>query len=303
MDRSKSQQEPATEEKPAPTRPWPIAKTVFQEFGRDNGTLMAASVAFYLLLSIIPLMLVGVSILGFFLNPARAADQAFRFLNQFIPVGKATINQAIEAVISARGSLGVAGLIGTALTATGGFATLENAINVLWNRPNRNFIMNKLLAFGMMLVVGVLFLLTMGTSAAIAAAEGVPGLAWLSSSWARPVLGVVIPLAISSLMFAVMYRVYPNGRVSWRSPLIAGFITAVLWEAFKNGYAFYAARDQSPYGIFVGLVMWIFYSAALILLGSELTWVLEGCPGKAEKEQVHASRGRAAERPSQNSGG
>lgn len=273
-----------------PTRPWPIAKRVFREFGRDNGTLMAAAVAFYLLLSVIPLMLVGVSLLGFFLNPDRAADQAFQFLNQFIPVGKGTVRGAISAVIEVRGSLGIVGLLGTAVTSIGGFATLENAINVLWNRPNRSFLMNKVMAFAMMVVVGMLFLLTMGVSSAIGVAARVPGLMWLSSGWAGLLLGVALPLFLSSLMFAVMYRFYPNGPVGWRSPLIAGLVTAVLWEAFKHGYAFYAARDQSPYGIFVGLVMWIFYSTSLILLGSELTWVLEGCPGQERKQAARGGR-------------
>lgn len=276
-----------------PTQPLLIARKVFAEFGRDNGTLLAAAVAFYLLLAIIPLVLIGVSILGYFIKDQdRVVQQVFLFLNQFLPIGKQTIRPIIEGVIQERGSLGIAGLLGLAFTATGGFATLENAVNILWNRPNRNFLMNKVYAFGMMLVVGLLFLLTVTLTWSVQLAGRISGLEWLESSWMKPVLSTLIPLFLSSLMFTLIYRYYPNGRTGWRAPLVSGAITGVLWEAFKHGYAFYASHDRSPYGVIVGLVMWVFYSAALILLGSELTWVLEGCPGQEGKEEVHAQRDR-----------
>lgn len=278
---------------PAPTTPLGIAKRVFTEFGKDNGTLLAAAVAFYLLLSVVPLVLLGVSILGYFIQDQdRVTEQVFRFLNQFLPIGKQTIRPIIIRVIQERGSLGIAGLAGLALTATGGFATLENAVNALWNRPNRSFLMNKLYAFGMMLAVGVLFLITLTLGTLQSLAGRISGLEWLRSGWMTALVGVLLPLLISSLMFTLIFRFYPNGRTSWRAPLLAGTLTAFLWELFKHGYALYASMDRSPYGIIVGLVMWIYYSATLLLLGSELTWVLEGCPDAEGKEQVHAQRER-----------
>lgn len=287
---------PAAPHEPVPTRAWGIAKLTFQEFGRDNGTLMAASVAFYLLLSVIPMILLGVAVVASLIqDPDRAINQTFTFLNQFLPIGKQTIRPIIEGVIREKSSLTIVGLAGIALTATGGFATLENAINALWNRPNRGFLMNKVYAFGMMLAVGLLFALSLGLTSMVALASRTSALAWLNVGAWKPVLGIVTPLLISTVMFAVIYRFYPNGRTGWRSSLISGAITAVLWELFKQGYGIYASRDHSPYGIIIGLVMWIYYSSTLILLGSELTWILEGCPDREGKEAVHAQRGRASQ--------
>jgi membrane protein len=278
-----------------PTGAWPITKFVFKEFSKDNGTLMAASVAFYLLLSLVPLVLVAVSIAGYILgSDEHARQQVFAFLSQLVPVGQDRMREFLTGIIDAKGRIGIIGLATLAFTATGGFATLENAINALWNRPNRGFITNKLYAFGMMLVVGGLFALTMLVTTLVDWGARIPGLEWLAASWMAKILSHLVPVLISTLMFAVVFRFYPNGRSGWRTALISGVIIAVLWEAFKIGYTFYArAGDQSIYGIAVGLVMWIYYSCVLLLLGSELTWVLEGCPGREGKEVVHAQRNRA----------
>lgn len=275
-------------------RVWEIARLTFAEFGRDNGTLMAASVAFYLLVSVIPMLMLGVAAVASLIrDPDRAINQTFSFLNQFLPIGRETIRPVIEGVLRERGSLTFIGLAGFALAATGGFATLENAINVMWNRPNRSFVMNKLYAVGMMVVIGFLFAVSVGVSSLVALAGRAEALAWLNTSAWKPILGFVMPPIISTAMFAVIYRFYPNGRTRWGPPLIAGALTAVLWELFKQGYAIYASRDSSPYGIIIGLVMWIYYSCAVVLLGAELTWILEGCPGREGKQAAQAQRDRA----------
>jgi membrane protein len=292
--------EPEDDPTYVPRRPLEIAKFVFKEFGKDNGSLMAAAVAFYLVLSIIPLIILGVAVIGFILEAMQrsspnneATNQVFRFVNQFMPINKSTIHGWIQKLVNERANIGIAGLAGVALTATGGFATLENAINVMWNRPNRNFIMNKLYAFMMMIIIGVLFGLSVGSTAAVQWAGKLPILAPVAQSGLLQVVGYVLPIVISGLMFATIYKVYPNGRSGWKPALTAGFITAVLWEVAKVAYTRYMAMgDQSPYGIVIALVMWIFYSATLVLMGSELTWVLEGCPDREGKEARHAQLGR-----------
>lgn len=272
----------------APAGVWPLAKRVFQEFGKDNGSLLAASVAFYLMLSLVPLILVAISIFGIVLGGSQEAQtKVLGFLWQFFPGQpqmKEMIEGAVHSVIEKRGVIGGVGLAGLILTATGGFATLENAINIVWNAPSRNFLWSKLFSFLMMLVVGALFLFSFGLTAVAQWAGNLPGLDRLAGNWLARGLALVLPIGVSGLMFAVIYRFYPNGRSGWKPSLIAGFVTAVLWELFKNGYAFYSARfahQEATYGTlagFVGLVLWIYYSSALVLLGSELTWVLEGCP-------------------------
>jgi membrane protein len=276
-----------------------IAKRTFKEFGNDNGTLMAASLAFYLVLSLVPIALVAVSLLGYLLrmtnNPMQAEQQVLNFLNQFIPVERKTLSDVITGVVSARKAIGGIGLIGLILTAATGFETLETAINITWQAPKRGFVKSKLFALGMMFLIGFLLVLSIGVTGLAKWATGLPVLDQAVGGWLLQALGWVLPVAISTAMFASIYRLFPNigrpkGWAGWKPAIIAGAATAVLWEVFKIGYAFYStnlAHQGATYGAmagFIGLITWIYYSSALVLLGSELTWVLEGCP-KAETKQ------------------
>ena len=298
--RARAEQSDAAPSAQAPQGVWPITKFVFKEFGRDNGSLMAAAVAFYLLLSLIPLVLLAISVFGFAIEQGRAQTTVIGFLGTFLPGtgGQKLIEEIIQGAMEVRGSVGIAGLAGLAITATAGFSTLETAINVMWSQPNRSFIMNKLMALFMMLVVGVLLVLSLGVTTVTGWAMHIPGLDWLARNGLLKVLGYVLPVAISGLMFTIIFRVYPTGRSGWKPALTAGFITALLWEIFKVGYTFYTqfqGDQRATYGALagvVGLVIWIYYSSILVLLGSELCWVLEGCPGREAKEAAHALTGR-----------
>ena len=280
--------------------PLDLAKRTFKEFGADNGTLMAASLAYYITLSLVPVVLVGISILGMIMGSNAAAQhEVMHFLSQFIPgtvaganvsggQRESIIQSAVQNVIASRGVVGGFGLIGLTLTALSGFETLETAMNIAWNTPKRGFLMSKLFALGMMLLVGALLLLSLGVTAITGLAEKLAVFSWLGVHDAvRGVIAAVVPLVIDTLMFTLIYKLFPNVKKSgWKPALIAGGITAVLWEGFKWAYTTFAPHfihQDATYGTlagFVGLIVWIYYSAALILLGSELAWVLEGCPNK-----------------------
>jgi len=268
---------------------WAVAKQTYQEFSKDNGTLMAAAVAFYILLSLVPMVLVALAIFGYVLGNAHAHHQVMQFVHQFLPSQdprKDIVAGAIEAVQQARSTIGLIGLVSLLLTALGGFQTLETAINVQWRAPNRNFVWSKVFSLLMLLVVGGLLVLSLGITAGVEFASKLPPLRWMEGKWVAQTVGYVLPVFISGLMFTAVYKLFPNRRVPWKPAAIAGFVTALLWEAFKLSYTLYSTHSDlgKTYGTmasFVGLVVWIYYSCALIMLGSELTWVLAGCPDEA----------------------
>lgn len=283
----------------APAGAWAVAKRTFKEFGADHGTLMAAAVAFYLILSLVPLLVVGVAVFAYVMTDDQARGTVINFASQYVPQQREMLTTSLDAVRSARGTLGTIGLLTLALTATSGFATLETAINATWKVPNRNFIWNKLYALGMMFVIGLLLIVSIGITTVVGWAHSIPGLGWLENSVVAPAIGLLLSVAVSGLMFTVIYKYFPNVEVAWKPALISGFLTAVLWEAFKQAYTWYTSSsfqgDQAAtYGVlagFIGLLTWIFYSAALVLLGSELTWVLAGCPDRGQERREGIRRG------------
>jgi membrane protein len=272
------------------------AKIAFKEFGRDKGTLMAAAVTFYMLLSLVPLIVVAIAVFGYILGGnVDAQARVFQFLGGFFsPQQMATMREGVQGVIEQRGTIALSGLAALAFTASGGFATLDTAINVTWGTPNRSFLKNKLFAFGMMFLIGGLFILSFALTAAVGIATEFAGhLPMVGGIAENPVvrflLGALVPFAISGLMFSAIYYLFPNTKnKAWKPALTAGFITAFLWEIFKHAYTWWTSSSLSgdqaaTYGSlagFIGLIMWIYYSSALILLGSELTWAMSGCPGE-----------------------
>jgi len=237
-------------------------------------------------------VLVGIGIFGYFMSDPDAQSKVLDFTSRFMPGRSGILNDMVVSAKEARETLAGIGLIALLFTALGGFTALENAINVTWGTPNRNFLLSKLFALAMFVLIGALLILTIGISSAVTWARTMPGASWLGDSWVAAVFGFTVPVLISSAMFTLIYKFFPNRKVDWKPALISGAVTAVLWEAFKIGYQWYSSskfgNQEATYGVaagFVGLILWIYYSSSLVLLGSELTWVLQGCPtgdGKAE---------------------
>ncbi len=262
---------------------WDSLKCVYGEFGRDNGPLMAAAVAFYGLLSFVPLVLVAVWALATWQgDSALAQDRVFTFLDRMLPVERQTLRTLVQDILEQRGAIGLTGLGGLLLTSIGGFSTLESAINVIWSTPRRNVLMNKVFALAMLLVLGALLLASIVFSAAVQWAGALPFLGWLNRTEIVALLGPVISIALSAAMFILIYKWFPNRAIAWRPAVISGLIVAVLWEATKTIYAFYTAKFANfgaAYGAmggFVGLILWIYYSSVLLLLGAEFSWLLAG---------------------------
>jgi len=203
--------------------PWSTAKRLFQEFQRDNGMLLAAAVAFYLLLSLVPLLLVGISITASVLQyalgtGAEAERHVFEFLERFVPLERQILRAALDDVIAARGPVAGLGLAGLLLVALGGFSTLETAINMIWRAPPRHFLLNRLFALLMLVVTGALLLLSLSITAVVQWAGRLPALSWLADEWSVQIVGILLPVAISGLMFSAIYRYYPAAGAAGAPP-------------------------------------------------------------------------------------
>lgn len=269
------------------------ALVAWKEFNSDNGMLMSAAVAFFVVLSIIPLLLVGVSVLGHVLGSSSTArDQVMDFFRQFMAgsKGRQAVEELVRGIIDARGLIGGVGLAGLLMTALGGFSTLETAINVIWDCKRRNFLMSKLWALGLFVVIGVLFALSFALTTMVSWASRLPLLGWVAQNFGAQATGLLAPALVSGAMFSLIYKWVPNCGVAWRPALISGALAGLLFELFKTGYALYSATqdNSAAYGAVGGviaLVMWIYYSSILLLLGSELCWVLSGRPGAERKSE------------------
>lgn len=250
-------------------------KSVWQEFQRDNGTLLAASVSFFAFLAFFPLLLSAVGILGFVLrSPENAQAVLTDTVSHFI-VGQQA--QAIlTEIVHGRGAATGIGLLLLVWSGTSSVVVLEKALNLAWKTgERRGFLMTRALALAALLIGGLLLLVSFGATTALRAirSSSPAALAGFSPVWT--VLGYFVPIFLSIAPFVLVYKLLPNARVSWATALSAGTLAGVLWEAAKQAFTYYVlnwAGYSRVYGSLASVILlmiWIYYSSVITILGAE----------------------------------
>ena len=271
---------------------WLVVKQTFSEFSDDKCPRLGAALAYYTVFSIVPLLLIAVGVTGWILNrhnPDHPENNPI--VKQVTSLVGGEGGQAIQSMVkaSAQHQKGgkVATIIGIATLlfgASGVFGQLQDALNTIWEvtpKPGRGvwgFIHDRFLSFAMVGGVCFLLLVSLIISAALSAmhhfmGNSLPGLHYLWS-----VLNFVVSLGVVSLLFAMMYKVLPDVKMAWRDVWIGALATAVLFEIGKWAIGMYLGRAgvASTYGAvgsLVVLLLWVYYSSQIFLLGAEFTQV------------------------------
>jgi membrane protein len=268
--------------------------SVFTRFGKDNGALLAAGLAFFLVIAFVPMLLTGIAVLGYYFhlthNTHNAVDEIKTLLmTQILPGAagrevqhlmlRADVAGKVQHITATRGISGLIGILGLIWASIQIYLNGAVAMNAAWEvSEKRNWFMLRLIAFGLFLVAGVFLVLSIASTA-----YGT----WLShSSVAHYVPGWAIMVEIgtelaavagAAVMYAVTYKYLPAAPVSWRSAFVGGITSAILWEIAKKGLAVYLLHPNvSLYGNLANLIifiLWVYYSMTIFLLGTEVSVV------------------------------
>jgi membrane protein len=274
-------------------------KELFKRFGADHCPAWAAALSFFSILSIAPILLCALAILGFVIqDPAEAQRQVERALAGVLPgAGKSAREQAHviaeqlkigEAAKGLRDYSSTAGLIGLLSLVWASMQIFINATTPMnaafGTEETRGWFKLRGIALFLLVVVGFLFLLALvpSSGAQIINALRLPFIGRLPDPL-PPILAFLLSLvgvAINAVMFSVVYRYLPSpsAKIDWKEARFAGVIVAVLWEIAKQAFAFYLRRfGQAGYnkmygslGGLVGGIFWIFYTSMILLLGAEI---------------------------------
>jgi len=253
---------------------------------KDDAPSMGAAIAFYTLFAIAPILLIFNWVAGEFIRSDIVQQDILAQLR--ILLGDA----GAEAV---RGLLGsakyggtsafstVVGLIAVFVGATSVFAELQSALHRIWRTPSRSVVEGlwhalraRLLSFGLVLGIGFLLLVSLVASAAL---EGLGS--WAGSfiaEWHGLVLtlDVLLGFAMATILFAMIFKYVPRETIAWGDVWVGALVTAVLFTAGKWLIVVYLGRVAlaSAYGVagsFLVLLLWMYYSAQIFLLGAEFT--------------------------------
>jgi membrane protein len=265
-----------------------IAKQAVSEWSDDNAPTFAASLSYYTIFSIAPILVIAVSVAGIIFGEEAARGQMQAQLKDLVGDGGAEIIG--QMMISARkpgsGILAtIIGIIALVFGATGVFVQLQDALNHIWGvQPDKersgvtNFLRMRLLSFAMVLVIGFLLLVSLVVSAVLAALG-----AWfdqLLPGWTVAWQGVnlLVSFGVITVLFAMMYKILPDTHVTWKDVWLGAAVTSLLFGLGKFGIGLYLGRSAvaSSYGAAGSLavvLLWVYYSAQILFLGAEFTQV------------------------------
>jgi len=282
---------------------WPLIERTFKAWDDDNCYRMAAALAYYAVFSIFPLILLLVSILGFWLRfrgvtLGEGINLVEQLLDRFgtsIPSNvKISLAQILEGIKLDAGFSGPIALVTTLIAATGIFVQLDQSFDTIWNivPAQGNFlttikhtVLERGKAFVMVLSIGGLLVASLLVSTLLSGiakiaqldgfvtyTENLPGVAF---GW--QIITLLVAFLLNVAVFGILFYAMPKPRMRWRDILPAALITGVLWEIGKQVLSRFLANNQytasATIGAFIALLAWIYYASLIIFFGAEFAQV------------------------------
>jgi membrane protein len=249
-------------------------------------------------------IIVAIGIAGLVFGPEAVRGQIVHQVDDLIGLEGGRAVQALLQGASNHSAGVLATVIGSItflLGATGAFLELQYALNTIWRvAPKataglRDFLVQRLVSFGLVVAIGFLLMVSLAVSAALAAFSGwlnasVPGMAFV---WMA--VNFVISIAVTTVLFALVYKVLPDVELDWPDVWIGALMTSVLFAIGKTVIGLYIGQSStaSSYGAagsVVVLLLWVYYSAQIVLFGAELTRAYTATRRGAPKPVEYAKR-------------
>ncbi len=256
-----------------------ISRRAISGFLAHEALQYAGSMAYFGVLSIFQLLVLGVVVGSFFLGEGEARDFVIEQVRAGTPLDATTIGDVIDTAIASRGSMTVISFGFLLWSGLGIFSALSNGISRAFdNVPPRSFVKDKLVGLLLMAITGVLAISSLvigivtgilqeAASDALARVPGAGTAVWL--------IGLLVPIFLIFLAFWFIYRVVPNRPVTWGEVLPGAVVAALLWTLLRFGFTWYAtsvANYESAFGPIstgITLLVFLYFASVIVLLGAE----------------------------------
>jgi membrane protein len=265
-----------------------IIKEVFKEFSADNIIKYSASLAYYTVFSIAPLLIVITTSFGFLFGKEAMQGRVYEQLNELVGNQAAIqIQDIIKNIHLSRNSFfaTVISLIILLIGATSIFGEIQDSINKIWGLRMKKhkvwwkLILTRLLSFFLILSIGIIMIVTLLLNAAVAAFGKFIG-KFISnySIYFIQITDSILSFVIVAFLFALIFKILPDAKIGWKDVLFGGFFTAIFFTIGKMGISFYVSVSNitSLYGAagsIIILMVWVYYSSIILYLGAEFTKV------------------------------
>lgn len=265
----------------------------YARWSEDDGSLMAAAVAYYAALSFFPLLLVIISGLGVVMQyTAWGQDAQGQVINTITEYASPEVGENVSTMLeqvqqraAMGGPLGILTLI---LAAAAIFAQFENAFDRIWNVESpetkgilgtvKNIVFIRLRAFLMLLSIGLLVLIVFAAGMVLSSVKGATTGLLPYADWVWWAIEIGVSVTLNAGVFTLLYRFIPKVQVRWSEAFRGGLLTAVTWEIGRLVLASLVISDKyDAYGVvgsFIAVMLWMYFASMVIFLGAEYIQVI-----------------------------
>jgi membrane protein len=265
---------------------WKVLKDSFAGFSDDKVTKLSASLAYYTVFSMGPLMILIISLCGIFLGREAMEGKVYHQLEGFMGKDTAGQLQGIikNAAISGKGPIAlVIGAVTLLIGATTVFGEIQDSINGIWGlkpKPKRGWLkmlQNRFLSFSVIVSLGFILLVSLAVTSVV---DGLGDM--LASRFSEVsvvllyIVNQVITLAVVSFIFGVIFKVLPDAKIKWKDVMFGSIVTGILFMIGKLGISIYISKSNvgstfGAAGSLVIILLWTYYSSLILYFGAEFT--------------------------------
>jgi membrane protein len=277
---------------------WQVLKQAVTAWSDDYAPSMGAALSYYTLFSIAPLLLIVISVAGFIFGDEAVRGELTGGLQALMGEEGAKAVEGLLASVSQPKEGIIATVIGVFVLLVGAttvFGELQNALDRIWRAPAREdasglwrLLRSRLLSLGMILGIAFLLMVSLVFDAVLQGLGKVWGTGALEAF--AQALNLVIGFLLTTTIFALIYKLMPRAKIEWHDVWVGAAVTAVLFTVGKFLISMYIGRSAvassfGAAGSLVVVMIWVYYSAQIFLLGAEFTWVYAHSQGSRRGEK------------------
>jgi membrane protein len=270
------------------SKTWFLLKNTTLEFIDDNAIKLSAALAYYTIFALPPLLIIIITICGFFFGEEAVTGQLYGQINTLVGNDAAIQLQGAIKNVELSGSnvfVTIFGVVMLLIGASGVFAEIQSSINSIWGlraKPNKGFkkfIQNRIMSFSMIVSLGFLMIVSLLVNTVLAIVNSRLEIYFHESTiYLFNVLNSLIVLSIITVLFAIIFRTLPDGIIKWRDACFGASCTAILFMIGKFAIGYYLGNSKiaSVYGAagsVIIILIWVYYSSIILYFGAEFTKV------------------------------
>lgn len=279
---------------------WQILKETFSDFIEDNALSRAAAIAYFTILSLGPVLVICIAIAGLVFGQQAAQGAMVGQLQGLMGEQAA---QAVQTMVASAGKhksgvwATIIGFVTLLITASGVFGEMQSALNFIWKAQPKGGMSTILKAraasLGLVATMGFLLLVSLVVSAGLSALGEYLNTIMPGIKLILQFANILISFAMVSALFAAIYKILPDRRLDWADTIVGAVGTALLFTIGKTLIGLYigssaVASSYGAAGALIIVLLWIYYSSVIFLLGAEFTKVWAAHHGSAEAFQARA---------------